>query len=158
MTLPDIVKRGTSQYREVVCKKMLKILIVEDEFISRMLLKEMLAPFGECETAQDGREAIELIGQSYNDSERKFDLVCLDIMMPKMNGHQVLKEIRRIENNKSLKGNQTAKVLMITALDDTQNIMEALVVGRCEAYMTKPISRTKLEEQLRNLCLIDMES
>jgi two-component system chemotaxis response regulator CheY len=137
---------------------MLKILIVEDEFISRTLLKEMLAPFGACETAENGSEAVDIIHKSYDDSGRRFDLVCLDIMMPKMNGHQVLKEIRRIENKRGLKGNQTAKILMITALDDTKNIMEALVVGRCEAYMTKPISSTKLEEQLRNLCLIDMES
>ncbi len=136
---------------------MLKILVVEDEFISRMLLKEMLAPFGACKTAQDGREAVELIDKSYDDPAGKFDLVCLDIMMPEMNGHQALKEIRRIEKQRGLEGNQTAKVLMITALDDTQNIMEAMVVGRCEAYMTKPISRTKLEEQLQNLCLIDME-
>jgi response regulator of citrate/malate metabolism len=44
---------------------------------------------------------------------------------------------------------------MVTALDDVKNIMEALVEGRCEAYLTKPISRARLEEQLRQLQLIE---
>jgi response regulator of citrate/malate metabolism len=48
-----------------------------------------------------------------------------------------------------------AKVLMVTALDDAKNIMKALVEGRCEAYLTKPISRTRIEEQLRHLQLIE---
>ncbi len=139
-------------------KNMLNILIVEDECISRMLLKEMLEPFGTCQLASNGKEALILIQKSYDKAEDKYDLICLDIVMPDMDGQQVLKEIRTIEVNKQLQCVETTKVLMITALDDTKNIMEALVVGRCEGYMTKPISRKKLEEQLCNLYLIDSPS
>lgn len=133
----------------------IKILIVEDEFISRTLLKEMLTPFGDCDVVTNGREAVDVLEQSYSVAENRYDLVCLDIMMPKMSGHEVLREMRRIEKDKGIYGADTAKVLMVTALDDAKNIMEALVEGRCEAYLTKPLSRARLEEHLRQLQLIE---
>lgn len=133
----------------------IKILIAEDEFISRILLKEMLAPFGDCDAVTNGREAMDVLEKSYSVSEDRYDLVCLDIMMPKMSGHEVLREIRRIEKEKGIYGADVTKVLMVTALDDAKNIMEALVEGRCEAYLTKPVSRARLEEQLRHMQLFE---
>jgi two-component system chemotaxis response regulator CheY len=135
--------------------KKIKILIVEDEFISRTLLKEMLTPFGDCDVVTNGREAVDALEKSYSVAENSYDLVCLDIMMPKMSGHEVLREMRRIEKDKGIYGADTAKVLMVTALDDAKNIMEALVEGRCAAYLTKPLSKSRLEEHLRQLQLIE---
>lgn len=135
--------------------KKIKILIVEDEFISRTLLKEMLSPFGECDMAINGLEAVGVLEESYRVVENRYDLVCLDIMMPKMSGHEVLREIRRIEKDRGIYGTEAAKVLMVTALDDTKNIMEAMMEGRCAAYLTKPINRANLLEQLRHLQLIE---
>jgi two-component system, chemotaxis family, chemotaxis protein CheY len=135
--------------------KKLNILIVEDEYISRILLKEMLAPFGDCHTVTNGDDAVNVLRHSYDDLDNRYDLVCLDIMMPGISGHEVLKEIRRIETQKCIHGEDTTKVFMVTALDDPKNIMEALVAGRCEGYLTKPISQTRLEEQLRTLQLIE---
>ena len=135
--------------------KKLKILIVEDEFISRTLLKEILEPFGDCHTATNGDDAISVLQHSYDDPDGRYDIVCLDIMMPGKNGHEVLKELRRIEEMKGIAGVNATKVFMVTTLDDSKNIMEALVYGRCEVYLTKPISRMKLEEQLRTLHLIE---
>ena len=132
----------------------LKILIVEDEFISRILLKEMLSPFGVCHEASTGDEAMDTIADSYLRDEKNFDLVCLDIMLPGRTGHEVLKEMRKIERENGLRGVDAAKVVMVTTLDDSENIMEALVNGKCEGYITKPVSRVRLEEQLRYLHLI----
>jgi two-component system chemotaxis response regulator CheY len=135
--------------------KRLKFLIVEDDFISRTLLKEMLTPFGDCHTSTNGDDAVNVLRHSYDEPDCRYDLVCLDIMMPGKNGHEVLKELRRIEMKKGIGGANAAKVFMVTALDDSKNILEALVVGHCEAYLTKPVSRMRLEEQLRNLHLIE---
>ena len=135
--------------------KKIKILIVEDEFISRILLKEMLAPFGDCDMATNGLEAVDVLEKSYREVENRYDLVCLDIMMPKMSGHEVLREMRRIEQDRGIYGTEAAKVLMVTALDDTKNIMEAMMDGRCAAYLTKPINRASLLEQLHHLQLIE---
>jgi two-component system, chemotaxis family, chemotaxis protein CheY len=133
----------------------LKILIVEDEFISRTLLKEMLTPFGDCDMVTDGFEAVNVLKESYSVPGNNYDLVCLDIMMPRMSGHEVLREMRQIEKERGLSGAETTKVFMVSALDDAKNIMEALVDGRCQAYLTKPISKARLEEHLRQLKLIE---
>ncbi len=149
----NIWHSSTVGSRQNMTKK-LKFLIVEDEFISRTLLREMLEPFGECHTATNGDDAVNVLRQSYDGPDDRYDLVCLDIMMPGKNGHEVLKELRRLEMEKGIQGVDTTKVFMVTGLDDSKNIMEALVVGRCEAYLTKPVSRMKLEEQLRTLHLL----
>lgn len=135
--------------------KKLNILIVEDEFISRTLLKEILSPFGECSTAANGEDAVDILQESCEKPGARYDLVCLDIMMPGINGHEVLRELRRMERQKGLEGKNATKVLMVSALDDAKNIMQAMVVGRCEAYLTKPVSKTRLEEHLRHLHLIE---
>jgi two-component system, chemotaxis family, chemotaxis protein CheY len=132
---------------------MLKILIVEDEFISRTLLMEMMAAYGICHVAVDGREAMEVLHRSFDHGEH-YDLICLDIMMPEMNGQEVLTEIRTMERQRDLSGRQATKVIMTTALADSQNIMKAFTEGHCEAYLTKPIDRSKLIATLRDLNLI----
>lgn len=137
-----------------MASKKLKILIVEDEFISRILLKEMLMPFGECIEACDGSEALRVIEQSFESPVSYFDLICLDIMLPGINGHEILKNIRRLEIKNGVKGEKIVKVIMVSSLSDTKNIMKALVVGRCQAYLTKPVSQGRVEEQLRLLQLI----
>ena len=132
----------------------LKILIVEDELISRTLLREMLSAYGICHVATNGKEALDVIEKSYDSPEGKFDLVCLDIMMPEMNGHEVLQKVRIIEKDLRLKGQEMTKIFMTTALSDTKNIMEAFTKGRCEAYITKPINRKKLETHLQEFHLL----
>jgi len=136
----------------------LNILIVEDEFISRTLLQEMLNPFADCDMVTNGLEAVDVLEESYSKSSKRYDLVCLDIMMPKMSGHEVLREMRRIEKDRGFFGADATKVLMVTALDDSKNIMKALVEGKCEAYLIKPISRARLLEQLQQLQLIETTS
>lgn len=135
--------------------KKLSILIVEDEFISRTLLKEMLAPFGDCHTVTNGDDAVNVLQYSYEAPENRYDLVCLDILIPGKSGHEVLRELRRFENVKGIYGVDSTKVFMVTDLDDAENIIEALVLGRCEVYLTKPVSRLHLEEHLKTLHLIE---
>lgn len=133
---------------------MLKILIVEDEFVSRTLLIDMMAAYGICHLAVDGREAMDELRRSF-DSGEGYDLVCLDIMMPEMDGQEVLTSIRTMERQLGLSGRQATKVIMTTALTDSQNIVQAFTEGHCEAYLTKPIDRSKLIATLRDLNLIE---
>lgn len=131
----------------------MRILIVEDEFISRTLLSEMLSEYGICHITTDGKEAVEVMRRALGNRE-KYDLVCLDIMMPEMDGQEVLAEIRKMENEFGITNNDAAKVIMTTALDDSKNIMRAFTEGHCEAYLTKPIEKDKLINQLKDLKLI----
>ena len=130
----------------------MRALIVEDEFVSRTLLTEFLAPYATCDIAADGREAVEYLQKAYANNER-YDLVCLDIMMPELNGHEVLSNLRQMESEMDVDVDKVTTVFMTTALDDANNIMNAFTMGRCQAYLIKPILRDRLEEHIREFLL-----
>ena len=130
----------------------MKILVVEDEYISRILLTEMISEYGTCHVATDGKEAVTILERSFDTNER-FDLVCLDIMLPELDGQEVLHLIRKMEEARNILG--VTKVIMTTALNDSRNIIQAFTQGHCEAYLTKPIDRVKLVQHLLDLKIID---
>ena len=130
----------------------MKTLIVEDDFASRKLMHKYLAPLGECDVVVDGQEAIEAF-QIAMDEQEPYDLICLDIMLPKKDGQEVLKELRKIEERHGLFGNDATKVIMTTALGDAKNVLNAFR-SQCEAYLQKPISQEQLYRELRELKLI----
>jgi len=125
----------------------MKTLIVEDDPASRRLMHAYLAPLSQCDLAADGHQAIDLFTAALNRGET-YDLICLDIMMPVMTGHEVLRTIRALEEEREIF--PPAKVIMTTALKDRDNIMAAFC-NQCEAYLVKPIDRESLFEKLRTL-------
>jgi two-component system chemotaxis response regulator CheY len=124
-----------------------RILIVEDDLASNKMMQAMLKPFGECVHAANGWEAINIFGTAVQNG-RNFDLVCLDIMMPGVSGHEVLKNIRRIEEDLHIFPPNNAKIIMTSALSDKTNIMDAFI-NQCESYLVKPIEYEKLLEQMQ---------
>ena len=74
----------------------MKILIAEDEFVSRTKLEKILSSYGECHVTVDGSEAL-LAFKAALETNEPYDLICLDILMPKMDGHEALQEIRKME-------------------------------------------------------------
>jgi two-component system, chemotaxis family, chemotaxis protein CheY len=131
----------------------MKTLIVEDDFLARSLLSTLLSEYGVCHVAVNGREALEAIERAF-EGNNPYDLICLDIMMPVMDGQEALLELRKMEEHRGIRGLDTTKVIMITAIDDSKNIMKAFRQGQCEAYLTKPLDRTKLVSHIRELGLI----
>ena len=92
----------------------MKILIVEDDFISRKLMQKFLDPYGETDVAVNGEEALDAFQMAWKE-DSPYDLICLDIMMPQKDGQEVLRTIRAIETGKGLEGEKSAKILMTTA-------------------------------------------
>ncbi len=131
----------------------LKILIVEDDFFTRRLLQRILAPLGESDIAVNGEEAIDAFRNSLAD-EFTYDLICLDILMPIMDGHETLQKIRQAEEAMGIFGSDGVKVIMITVLDDNKSILQAFRTG-CEGYITKPIDKKKLMARIEELGLLD---
>ena len=130
----------------------MKTLIVEDDFTSRLLMQELLKKYGSSHIAVDGREAVEAVRLSLQANE-PYDLICLDIMMPTMDGHQALKEIRALEEARGIFSSDGAKIIMTTALDDIQNKINAFS-NLCDGYLNKPIDKEQLLDELRSLELI----
>lgn len=131
---------------------MMKILIAEDDFTSRLFIKKYLSRYGECDLAMNGMEAIDLALISLQ-QKTPYTLICLDIMMPKVDGIKALKTIRELEKKYLSNGEVPAKIIMTTALNDKETVEEAYNYG-CEAYAWKPIDVEKFDEVLRKLNLI----
>ena len=133
-------------------ENVMKTLIVEDNFTSRLFLQEVLKVYGPCHIAVNGKEAMEAVCSALETGE-PYDLVCLDIMMPEMDGQETLKHIRSQEKAWGILSSNGAKVVMTTALDDPKSIDKAFY-NLCDAYALKPIDKGKLLDTLRTLKLI----
>jgi two-component system chemotaxis response regulator CheY len=131
----------------------MRSLVAEDDFTSRKLMQRFLAAHGECDAATDGAEAVDAFQAALEEGE-KYDVVCLDIMMPKKDGQTVLKEIRQIEEANDIHGLDCVKVIMTTALSDSKNVMEAFR-SQSDAYIEKPVDKKKLVKELQALGLVD---
>ncbi|HQM44898.1 MAG: response regulator [Syntrophaceae bacterium] len=129
----------------------MKTLIVEDDFTSRLLLQELLKIYGPCHIAVNGKEAVEAARIAL-DSGEPYDLICMDIMMPEMDGQEALRRIRELEEDRGILSTYGTKIFMITALGDIRNVSDAYG-NMCDAYLTKPIQQAKLQEELRKLKL-----
>lgn len=131
---------------------MLNILVVEDDPVSREVLCKLLSKHGECSRAEDGLNGLEKVEEALEAGE-PFDLICLDLLMPSMGGHEALKKIRQVEAKHGLEYGLGAKIVVITALSDPGTIMEVLS-DQCDSYITKPVEAANVERQLRVLGLI----
>lgn len=127
----------------------MKILIVEDDLSSRKFLYKFMSYYGECDITVDGMEGLDAYLIALNENE-PYDLICLDIMMPKVDGVKVLKTIREVESQKEIEGDKKVKIIMTTALNDVDVVKNSFDSG-CEVYANKPIDIKKLETVMEKL-------
>ncbi|HEX8458979.1 MAG TPA: adenylate/guanylate cyclase domain-containing protein [Pyrinomonadaceae bacterium] len=126
-----------------------RVLVVDDSETNRDILARRLAREGyEVECASDGTEALSFVGA------RKFDLVLLDIMMPGLNGYQVLERLKSSAELRDI------PVIMISALDEIDSIVRCIEMG-AEDYLPKPfnpvILRARVEASMEKKRLRDRE-
>ena len=130
----------------------MKILLAEDDFVTRKFMVNFLSKYGECDVTVDGMEAVDAFMMALEDEE-PYDLVCLDIMMPVMDGYQALVAIRKLEKDKTIPEEKAVKVIMTTALNEERNVKMAFELG-CTIYSGKPINQDRFEQALKKLELI----
>ena len=130
----------------------MKILLAEDDFASRKFMDKYLSQYGERDATVDGEEAVNAYLMALEDEE-PYDLICLDVMMPVMNGYQALEAIRKDEAERGVEKEDRVKIIMATALSGERVVDKAKKL-ECEAYAGKPIDVEEFDNILRNLGLI----
>ncbi|MBE5857608.1 MAG: response regulator [Lachnospiraceae bacterium] len=130
----------------------MRILLAEDDFVTRKFMMNFLAKYGDCDVTVDGMEAIDAFMMALEEDE-PYDLVVLDIMMPVMDGYQALSGIRNIEKERGIDKEHGVKIIMATALNDEKNVKMAFDLG-CTVYSGKPIDQDRFEQGLKKLGLI----
>jgi two-component system chemotaxis response regulator CheY len=125
----------------------MRILIAEDDFVSRQLINKLLSPFGEVEIAANGKEAFTAAKMAY-ENNHSYDLICLDILMPELDGIMVLKKIRQMETEKGLTPENRTKIIMTTAVSDKSSVL-ASAQANCDGFLVKPIEKDRLFDEIR---------
>ena len=116
-----------------------KILVVDDDILVLEALEELLKSSGyEVRVATRGQEALEIL------EEERFDLLILDVVMPKMTGFDVCCEVRKRDDTMS-----TVKIIMLTAKTDARSDEIREECG-CDLYLTKPIDPERLKGLIQN--------
>lgn len=161
----------------------MRSLVVDDDCTNRLLLQTILDSFGPVSVSRNGREAADAVTAALVAGE-PYDLICLDIMMPDMDGQEALKEIRSVEGKfgrvgmqggelvtsrrvhgkrRSVDGSDSgesmpgARILMVSAVHDGPEV-ERAYRAECDGFLVKPIEKAKLLEYLRVLELLECEA
>ncbi len=114
----------------------MRILIVDDSDVGRLMLAVGVGAAAECDEANDGLEAVALYKKAL-DSGAPYDLVLMDIIMPEMDGKSALKEIRKLEESRGL---PPTPVYMVSASETLEGIEEL-----ANGLMRKPPTRQQLQ-------------
>lgn len=134
----------------------MKALVVDDEVVSRKKMVKILGKFGECEEAENGKQAIEKFSVNAVDGTASFDVVTLDISMPDMSGLDVLERIRKIEIEKSIAKEDQVKILMVTSKSEKETVRLS-IEGGCNDYVIKPFNNQSIEIKLERVGLLKEE-
>ena len=131
----------------------MKTLIVEDDFTSRLLLQTFLSRYGECHIAVNGKEAVEAFRVATG-SGSPYDLICMDILMPEMDGKEAVKRVRALEEARGVLSTAGVKIVMTTAVNDLKEVIRSFQ-ELCDAYLIKPVDTGELLLQLKSFGLVE---
>lgn len=127
----------------------MRILIADDDFVNRRFLEKIMGQYGEVIAVDNGMSAVDEVSVAMEE-QQLFDLICLDIMMTKLDGYKTLEAIREAEKKYCVHNENRAKVIMISALDEValDNIQ---VCSDYDAYICKPIVLEKFHRLLEKM-------
>ncbi|MBU1168428.1 MAG: response regulator [Proteobacteria bacterium] len=127
----------------------MRILVVDDDMVSRKKMEKILQEFGECFLVESGQDAIKVFTEAWA-MGIPFDLITLDIGMPDISGIDVLKHIRQIEKDKAIAKDKLSQIMMVTSHADQEVVVGSLNAG-CNTYIVKPFERGRVLEKVENL-------
>lgn len=127
-----------------------KCLVVDDDELSREMILNYLEGYAACETASNGREAVEKVQASHEKGD-PFSLIILDIVMPEMDGHEAGKAIRAFEKNLGIPLGNQVKIIVLSSVNTPQEIMQSFMTINPAAHLVKPVEPGKFRETLAKI-------
>jgi two-component system, chemotaxis family, chemotaxis protein CheY len=124
----------------------MKILVVDDELVSREKIRRIMEHFGQCKSVESGEAAIAAFHEAWN-SWSPYDLITLDISMPTMSGLETLQTLREIEKEKNVPEEKRVKIIMATSEADRDTVVTCLSEG-CNDYIVKPFNQKTIGVKL----------
>jgi len=129
----------------------MKVLVVDDDLANRTILEAYLRKMDAAvHLAAGGQEAVDAFTRAL-DEQSPFHLVCMDIMMPGMDGQEALQRIRQIESERGVQPGKEVKALVITCLGDQKNVCQAFFRGQATCYLTKPVTREAFVQAIESI-------
>lgn len=120
----------------------MRFLIVEDEFVARRLMQRFLEKYGEVDVAVNGEEALDAVRAALEE-QQPYSLISLDMLMPKMDGHDALRRIRALEAERGVSPGKAAKVVMATSVSNPKTVLAAFK-DQTDGFLVKPVDKQKL--------------
>jgi DNA-binding response OmpR family regulator len=123
---------------------MAKILVVDDDKDFCEILERFMREDGQDPVcAYDGQEAVEKV----RDADPPFDLILMDLMMPKMNGFAAIREIRK------MLGRVFIPIIIVTAMAESENIEKGLSDSGADEFIVKPFDKVALKARVHSMLL-----
>jgi two-component system chemotaxis response regulator CheY len=132
---------------------MKRILVVDDETLIREILIDYLSNYCKCDQAENGKIAFEKYLQAIEDG-RPYELIFLDIYMPIMDGHDLLKSIRQKEKLLSISLENRIKAIVISTGSTPRIVADTFFEDMCDDYIIKPFKLDSLSDILKKYSLI----
>ncbi|GFE60378.1 response regulator [Geobacter sp. AOG2] len=129
-----------------------KCLVVDDDELGREIIAQYLENVPVVDTAINGQDAVEKFREALT-SDAPYELILLDIVMPDMDGIAAGKEIRKREKELALPTDKQVKIIMLTALNTPQDVMQSMLSVQSSAYLVKPVEPDKVRKTISQLGL-----
>jgi two-component system chemotaxis response regulator CheY len=125
---------------------------VDDVELNCELIRLILSKHFQCDTVTHGMKAIELFQEAW-EKDQPYELICLDIMMPVIDGKRVLQILRLMEERMG-EDCRPARIIMVSARFDHATMTQCRKMG-CDAYIVKPIDPNEFFRWLKRLDLVE---
>jgi two-component system chemotaxis response regulator CheY len=123
-----------------------RILVVDDEYFCRDILLRYLSKYSPCDEAVDGVAALEAWKRAHEEGS-PYDIVFLDIMLPIMNGQDVLKAMREWEYARGIPAEKSCGIIIMSALREPGSVVESFG-NQCDGYLIKPCNSADVEKAI----------
>lgn len=130
----------------------MRTLIVEDVHFLALILQRIIEPYSKSDFAHNGTVAIEKYTKAFTKGSA-YDLICLDLLLPEMDGFEVLRSVRQFEDEFNLPPEKRTKVIVVSTFNDQKTVAKAHAAG-CDSYISKPFRKYMVLKTIEKLGLI----